>query len=124
MITGNHQEPHAPLDEKALERMARASLDESVAHLDATTLSRLNRARRQAMAESEKSFFQRHWLPMSAVACALFAVAIALPLIQQPADQVAQPGVEDAYYGAAEDAALVEDLDLVLWLMENEDHAS
>ena len=23
MITGNHQEPHAPLDEKALERMAR-----------------------------------------------------------------------------------------------------
>ena len=113
------------LDEQALADLARASLDDSIAHLDGSTLSQLNRARQAALQEARKPFIQRHWLPLGAAACAVFAFAIALPLLKPGAPTVETlPGVEDAYISASEEAALVDDLDLLLWLMENEDHTS
>lgn len=108
------------LEQQALEQQARASLDDSVAHLDAATLSQLNRARQRALAEGRKTFFQRNWLPLGAATCAAIALAVALPLMQ-----VGQPEpATDSYYSNAEDAELVENLDLVLWLMDSEDNAS
>jgi hypothetical protein len=124
-MTSSDKQHQLPQDERALEQLARASLDDSVAYLDASTLSRLNRARQKALAEANRNFFQRHWLSMGATACAALALAITLPLMQQgtPAGE-AMPGIEEAYISASEDAELLEDLDLVLWLMELEDHAS
>ena len=122
-MTTTDKQNQSPLEQQELEQLARASLDDSVAHLDAATLSQLNRARQQALAEAQKPFLQRHWLSVGAATCAVVALAIALPLVQ-PGDPEVIPGVDEAYYGTAEDAELVEDLDLVLWLMENEDHAS
>ncbi len=104
--------------ETALEELARASLDDSVSRLDAATLSRLNQARQQALEESRRPLFQRFWLPISAAAFAMLALAVVLPL-QTP--ETPAPATE--YISATEDAELMEDLDLVLWLME-EDHAS
>lgn len=106
---------------EALEALARTSLDESVAHLDAATLSRLNRARQQALAEVNKPYNPGNWLALAAGAFAIIAIAIALPLLP-PGDSAAKqdPGT----FSVAEDAAVMEDLDLVLWMMESEDHAS
>ncbi len=124
-MTSTDKQVPGSTDDQALEALARASLDDSVAHLDASTLSQLNRARQAALAETRKPFIQRHWLPLGAAACAVFALAIALPLLKPGAPAVETlPGVEEAYTSAAEDAELLEDLDLVLWLMENEDHTS
>lgn len=123
-MTWNDQQEQDPGgSEQALEKLARSSLDDSVAHLDAATLSRLNRARQQALAEGRKPFLQRNWLPLAASGCAVVALAIALPLVQ-PGDAPVTPDIEGAYTSAQEDAGLVEDLDLVLWLMDEEDHAS
>ena len=119
----NREQTPGRSGEQLVEQLARASLDDSVAHLDAATLSRLNRARQQAIAEGRKPFLQRNWLPVAAGACAVVALAIALPLMQ-PRDTAPTPGIDEAYTTAAEDADLVEDLDLVLWLMDEEDHAS
>lgn len=109
----------AALNTETLEALARNSLDDSVASLDAATLSRLNQARQQALEESRRPLLQRIWLPVSAAAFAALAVAVLLPFQQAPAPD---PAAE--FLGATEDAALVEDLDLVLWLMDAEDHAS
>ncbi len=108
---------------EALEHLARASLDDSVAHLDAATLSRLNRARQQALAEVSKPYNPGNWLSLTAAAFAIVAIAIALPLLQHQ-DSTQPQAMDPAAFNVAEDAALLEDLDLVLWLMESEDHAS
>ena len=110
---------------EALETLARASLDDSVAHLDAATLSRLNRARQTALSEAKKPYNPGHWLSLTAAAFALVLIAVALPLMQAVApDDAAELAPNPAAYSVAEDAALMEDLDLVLWMMEPEDHAS
>ena len=109
----------ATVDCEKLEALARSSLDDSVASLDAATLSRLNQARQQALEESHRPLLPRIWLPVSATAFAALAIAVVLPLQQAPA-----PDPAGEFLGASEDAALVEDLDLVLWLMDAEDHAS
>lgn len=121
--TDNRDREIARSGEQAIEELARVSLEDSVAHLDAATLSRLNRARQQAIAEGRKPFLQRNWLALAATSCAVVALAIALPLTQ-PRDAAPGAGMEDAYTSAVEDAELLEDLDLVLWLMDDEDHAS
>jgi hypothetical protein len=121
MTSTEHSNKEVLLDEQALQALARNSLNDSVAHLDAATLSQLNRARQQALAEVGKPFLQRHWLPLSAAAFALVAISVALPLLTSP-NAVSPPAPN--YAGTVEDAVLVEDLDLVLWLMESEDHAS
>lgn len=121
-MTSRDKQQHGDsnMEQQDLERWARTSLDDSVAHLDAGTLSQLNQARQRALVEQRKSFLQRNWLPLGAATCAAVALAVALPLMQpgQPENPT------DDYFSTAEDAAVVEDLDLVLWLMETEDNAS
>ena len=106
-------------EESALVSLANSSLDESVSHYDAATLSRLNRARQTAIAERAKSPFKRFLLPVAAATFAGFAAFIAIPMLD-----VREPSAIEGVYSAAEDAELLENLDLVLWMMESEDHAS
>jgi hypothetical protein len=130
------------LTEQELVALGRRALDDSVEHLDAATLSFLNRARHQAL-EQANAAPRWQWLPLAgrgiagwggiaslgAASCALvLAVMIALPggsLTDGPADDLSMPMLaEDASMAALEDQALLEDLDMMLWLIEAENHAS
>ncbi|MEM0953648.1 MAG: DUF3619 family protein [Pseudomonadota bacterium] len=111
------QSNHA--SEDTLITLANDSLDESVSHFDAATLSRLNRARQAAVAERVQSPLRRFLVPVAAAAFAGIAAVVAVPMLN-----VNPPIPVESQFSAAEDAELVENLDIVLWLMEPEDHAS
>ena len=112
-------------DDAELAILARAALDDSVDHLDAATLSRLNQARHNALETGREPLLKRLWLPFGAAGVTALALVVALPLLS-PGDTTEQltPVVEDPWFNAAEDLQIVEDLDLVLALLDNEDHAS
>ncbi len=115
------------MTEQDIEALARRSLDESIDSLDAATLSRLNQARQQAVEAAADHHPYRPWLPVGAAGFAVLALIVALPLLNpdRPAETPQAPGVvEEAYYSATQDAEVVEDLDLMLWLADAEDHAS
>ena len=115
------------MTERDIEELARHSLDESVASLDANTLSRLNQARQQALEAGAESPWRRYWLPAATAGFAILALAIALPLLtpSEPGPGSQLPGVmDDSYLSASQDPELLEDLDLMLWLVDTEDHAS
>jgi hypothetical protein len=129
------------LTEQELVALGRRALDDSVEHLDAATLSFLNRARHQAL-EQANAAPRWQWLPMAgrgvagwggiaslgAASCALvLAVMIALPggSLTDTVDDLSMPMLaDDANMAALEDQALLEDLDMMLWLIEAENHAS
>ena len=118
------------MTEQEIEQLAVRVLDDSVLDIDAATLSRLNQARQQALASPARISLWRGWVPAGTAAAAALAFAIALPLNMQ---QVAQPTddslsmpvlTEDVSLAALEDTELLEDLDMMLWLVEVENHAS
>jgi hypothetical protein len=118
------------MTEEDIVRLGRETLDQSIEHLDARTLSRLNLARHEALAEAARPAFwsRRGWLPLTAAGCTALALAIALPMttpVEQPPEDLALPLlVDDASMAALEDAELLEDLDMMLWLVDVENHAS
>ncbi len=118
------------MTEKDIEQLAVQALEQSVLDIDAATLSRLNRARQRALESHARPVFWRGRMPVTAAACAALALAIALPVSMQ---QVAQPTddslimptlTDDISLAALEDTELLEDLDMMLWLIEEENHAS
>jgi hypothetical protein len=92
----------------AFEERTRRAFDESVDALDAATLSRLNRARRAALAGQDRAGAFAGWRPVAAAA-AVATLAVALWLGQAPERPAAEPGVAVAV--APEEA---EDLEIVL----------
>ncbi len=121
-----------PMTEGDIEQLARRALDESVAAVDANTLSRLNQARHLAFEDSAKPAFWRGWIPATASACAAIALALAIALpatmhqVAQPTDKsLIMPALtEEVSLAALEDKEMLEDLDMMLWLIEVENHAS
>ena len=121
-------------DEQDIELLAREALEQSVAGMSAETLSRLNRARQQALASrSRLSWWHgRRWLPVTGATGAAVAMALALALpgglwqVAQPVDpsQVMPEFAAEVSPAALEDPSLLEDLELMLWLVEVEKHAS
>jgi hypothetical protein len=86
-----------------LERRARAVLEESVAHVDARTRSRLNQARQAAIAlaagRARRPAWQGlHLMPVTGAAAAAVAIALVLfnfrPPSMQPRPDGAQPSFE------------------------------
>jgi hypothetical protein len=141
------------MQEQDIVRLAKEALDDSVMHLDAPTLSRLNRARHEALeaapaASSWSSSWNSswnsswsllqirtgtaiwgNWRSLGGASCALLlAVIIALPgksPSNSSADQFNLPLlVEEGNMAALEDTELLEDLDMMLWLVDQENHAS
>ncbi len=120
----------AEQDREHIEQLARQALDDSLLDMDAATLSRLNQARQMALAEPRQVSLWRNWVPAGAAACAL-ALAIVLPTGTQQlasgpeATPVSMPMLgDDISMAALEDPELLEDLDMMLWLLEVENHAS
>lgn len=108
------QDPNAWLDQ------IRTQLDESARDLDAQTLSRLNRARQQALAAVGRSAPRRwHWLAM-ATAAALTVAMLWLPQLRTPTPEpvpVVEANAEDFELLTSEESlALYSDLDFYAWL--------
>lgn len=83
------------------DRQVKATFDESVAKLDAATLSRLNRGRNEALAELQRPGHRwSQWVPATGVAA---AVLVAVILLQSPTD-----------VGDFPDAANVTDMEILL----------
>ena len=99
------------------------SLDNSVEHLDANTLSRLNQARHRALALAEKPrLFNPQWLKAAAFAVLLVTVINGWQFFST--SNIQQMNTDDFEMVVAnEDFELLQDLDFVAWMIE-EEHAS
>ncbi len=113
---------------------AKALLEDSTQHLDAATLSRLNRARQAALAQTHTQWrpgwFSAGWVG----ACAVLLLALAMaPVWRNPVTQIppsglnAQLPIEDADWiatDASDDAMeLYQNLDFYAWLNVEEQDA-
>ncbi len=119
-----------PLSPDSIDALAKQALDDSVEHLDAYTLSRLNQARQQALEYSAqpRSWAMQRWLPAATAGSLAAALLVALLL---PGEQPTEAGNQFAAIVEAEptlvvmeDPELLEDLDMMLWLLDEESHAS
>ena len=109
--------------EKALQGLLVESLDRSIEHLDASTLSRLNRARHQALARANRPRLLTSTRLKAATVAVLAITVINGWLFYSPPD-MKQMNTEDFELVIAnEDFELVQDLDFIAWMIE-EDHAS
>jgi hypothetical protein len=100
-----------------------ASLDESVEHLDARTLSRLNRARHEALATHEKFHpIRPSWLTAGTFAVLFVSLMTGWMLFSAPGKAQLSPD-EFEQVVANEDFELMQDLDFVAWMIA-QDNAS
>ena len=108
---------------KVLQESVIKSLDESIEHLDAHTLSRLNQARQHALALAEKPrLLNPLWLKAGTFAVLLVTAINGWLLFST---SKTQPMDTDDFemIVASEDYELIQELDFVAWMIE-EEHAS
>jgi hypothetical protein len=109
--------------DKILQQAVIDSLDNSIEHLDAHTLSRLNQARHRALAHADKPrLFNSQWLKAGTFAVLLVTVINGWLFFSTP--EIQQMNTDDfELIVATEDFELLQDLDFVAWMIEQE-HAS
>jgi len=91
------------------------ALDTSVETLDTTTLTKLRRIRRDAVAQSSAP--TRWWLPMGAVGATAVAALVATWMTTTVAPQAHVDGIEDIEILASADTTdLYEQIDFYEWL--------
>jgi hypothetical protein len=112
---------HSIDDNQAMVRQVVDSLDQSIEHLDGHTLSRLNRARHQALAQTLRPrLIKAEWLKAGAVV-ALIALLVNGWLMFTTPDAV-PIGVDDfEMILVNEDFELMQDLEFFVWMIEQED---
>jgi len=108
---------------KVLQQSVIDALDDSIEHLDAYTLSRLNQARHRALAQAEKPrLFNPQWLKAATFAVLLATVINGWLFFSTP--NIQHMNTDDfELIVANEDFELLQDLDFVAWMIEQE-HAS
>jgi len=100
---------------------ARALLDASAQELDASTLSRLNRARQRALDAAVTPRAALHWPRRLAIAASLLlAVAILWPDSTPPTVATLSP--EDAELLADGELEMTDDLEFYAWLDADGEH--
>jgi hypothetical protein len=106
--------------EQLLCQNAVESLDSSIEHLDARTLSRLNQARHNALAHADRPrLLDSQWL--KAGAFALLLVTIFNGWLFMPDSGMEQMDTDDfEFIVANEDYELIQELDFVAWMIEEE----
>jgi len=101
------------------------SLDRSIEHLDAATLSRLGRARRNALADGQRRGGGLPWLSASALAAIAIAILASRLLLTSPDtlnDDMPIASIDDAeFIVVSEDIELLENLDFVAWMVTQDD---
>jgi len=99
-----------------LAQAAKKEFDQSVDGLDAATLSRLNRGRQAALAETRQPVRQwLRWMPATGVAA---AVLLSLVVQQGPGDVgvIAAPAADLEILLGEESIEMLEDLEFYSWL--------
>ena len=107
-------------DDSGLARSVSNTLEQSIEHLDAATLSRLNRARHNALAVEQRRGAGLPWLTAGALAAIAVAVLASLMLTSPDTLTSDMPiaSIEDAeFIVASEDIEMLEDLDFVSWMV-------
>jgi hypothetical protein len=102
--------------DEQLAEAAKQAFDQSVDGLDAATLSRLNRGRQAALAETRQPVRQwLRWMPATGVAA---AVLLALVIQQGPGDVdvIAAPAADLEMLLGEESIEMLEDLEFYSWL--------
>ncbi len=114
------------MNEKDLLNKTRQALDESVDSLDASTLSRLNQARQQALrSKITRRNFVATWLPASVAAALVIAITVnMMPDFQksiEPKELTEQAFDDIDIIASSAELDLLEDLEFVGWLIEEQD---
>ena len=112
---------NTPTDDKRLEESAKALFDDSVARLDAATLSKLNQGRQVALAElADESPAKQwvRWMPATGVAT---AALVAIVVLRGPAEVVvpiaADQAITDFEILLGDDALeMIEELEFYSWI--------
>jgi hypothetical protein len=114
---------HDSNTDRLLQKTVTDSLDASIEHLDAHTLSRLNQARNKAVARAGRPrLLSSQWL--KAGAFALLLVTIINSWLFISSSDMEQMQTDDLELIVAnEDYELVQDMDFVAWMID-EEHAS
>ena len=114
---------HVADQDKALRNLLVESLEHSVEHLDAHTLSRLNQARHRALDEANRPrLFDSQWLKAATFAVLVVTVINGWLFFTTP--DAPQMNTDDfEILIANEDFELAQELDFIAWMIE-EDHAS
>lgn len=112
--------PASEQDQSTWLDQIRTQLDASARDLDGHTLSRLNRARQQALSQIGRPAPRRwRWLALASAASIALAVML-LPQLRQPVLEpvpVVQDSIEDFELLTSEESlALYSDLDFYAWL--------
>ena len=107
----------------ALQQKVLGALEDSIEHLDANTLSRLNQARHHALAQADRPrLFTSHWLKAATFAALLVTVINGwLFLTDENTNHIDTDAFELIVVN--DDYELLQDLDFVAWMIE-EEHAS
>ena len=110
--------------EKTLRKLIVESLDDSIEHLDASTLSRLNQARHKAMTQaSQPGLFNSQWFKAGTFVVLMVTVINGWLFFSTPEVQQQMNTDDFELIIASEDFELMQDLDFVAWMIEQE-HAS
>ncbi len=112
---------NTPKDDKRLEQSAKALFDDSVARLDAATLSKLNQGRQAAIAELADGSPSRQWvrwMPATGVAtAALVAIVVLRGPAQIDVPIASDPTITDFEILLGEDPLeMIEDLEFYSWI--------
>ena len=101
-------------------KTSRDALNESVEHLDASTLSRLNQARQKALSQEESSpLINIPWIPAGALAA--LSLTVVVGFLTLPSPESSLTNLDEAEFMATnEEIELAEDLEFVAWLIEQE----
>jgi hypothetical protein len=99
---------------------SRDALNDSIEHLDANTLSRLNQARQKSLSQKENSpLINIPWIPAGALAALSITVVVGSLFLSSPESSLTN--LDEAEFMATnEEIELVEDLEFVAWLIEQE----
>lgn len=99
----------------------RDSLDRSIEHLDAATLSRLNQARHKALATKQRHGYGLPWLAAGSLAAIIVALLASRLLLTSPeilTENMPIASIDDAeFIDVSEDIELLDDLDFVSWMV-------
>lgn len=106
--------------DRLLRQTAIDSLDSSIEHLDARTLSRLNQARHNALAHADRPRpLNSQWLKAGAFALLLVTIFNGWLFMSGP--DMEQMNTDDfELIVANEDYELIRELDFVAWMIEEE----